>query len=121
MTEKSKKGNILNVRIPASAIVGENKKSVLIGTNTITFWLVKDFCHKNKLSDFMQCYNIGIVDTWNMKYTTIADGKVHETTGLKLATSLDKFFKIYNFVAEKEKTDLIDDAEIVNSTDLDSI
>ncbi|MEG1150203.1 MAG: hypothetical protein RSE17_02815 [Bacilli bacterium] len=56
-----------------------------------------------------------------MKYTTIADGKVHETTGLKLATSLDKFFKIYNFVAEKEKTDLIDDAEIVNSTDLDSI
>ncbi|MEG2504893.1 MAG: DEAD/DEAH box helicase [Carnobacterium sp.] len=36
-TEKSKKGNILNVRIPASAIVGENKKSVLIGTNTITF------------------------------------------------------------------------------------
>ncbi|MEG1150202.1 MAG: hypothetical protein RSE17_02810 [Bacilli bacterium] len=35
--KKEKKGNILNVRIPASAIVGENKKSVLIGTNTITF------------------------------------------------------------------------------------
>lgn len=107
-----KKAVMLNIRIPASAVIGENKKGVLIATTSFSFWLPKQMVHKNKLADFMQCYTIGLVETWKMKFTLFKDGKEYETTAIKLAEKVDAFFKIYNPVILDKETDLPEDVAI---------
>lgn len=111
--KKVNKSDILNVRIPASAVVGESKKAVLIGTNAITFWLPKTLISVNKLADFMQCYSVGLPKDWDINYVNLATESQSTTTGSKLAANLEKFFKIYNSKIVFENTiEIVDDTPI---------